>query len=55
MITPREIALAMEVARDLREEAKNKYPSELRYDLKMQIELGEKAEIIEKLCGMVRT
>ena len=52
-ITNREISLVMETARDLREYAQNKYPTELRYDLKKRRELEEKAEILEKMCGMV--
>ena len=53
VITDREIALAMEHVRELRKDAIEKWPGNGAYSMKMRSEIEEKADIIEKMCGMV--
>lgn len=53
MITEREIAIAKEIAQELRNISKTDHDSNTGYSLRKRRELEEKAEIVEELAGIV--
>ena len=54
MITDREIAIIKEFAEELKKSALGLWPEETRYSRSKRQEVLEKAEILEKMCGMVK-